>query len=167
MPKVSQSGRIHLHDCLRANKSLACHGIECRVPFLDRNVVNYAMRYLDPSEDDYSTKEILRKDFHLFLPEFVIRRRKEQFSDGVGNEWIDGLKKHSEMVYPDISDAEKRYPYQTPQTAEAYLYRTIFQELFGNESEETVFYSMRLAPVPRKGEDNGMMVLPTIHRRNN
>lgn len=139
---ITKMERLHLHDCLRANKSLACHGIECRVPFLDKNVVNYAMRVLDPSEKiTIPTKRLLRKEFELYLPKNVIERQKEQFSDGVGNKWIDALKIHAKNIYPDISNAAKQYPFQTPKTQEAYLYRCIFNELFGEKAEETVFYS--------------------------
>ncbi len=107
-----------------------------------KDVVNYAMRVLNPSEKiTIPTKQLLRNEFELYLPKDVIQKAKEQFSDGVGNKWIDALKIHAKNTHPDISDASKRYPYQTPQTHEAYMYRTIFNELFGKEGEETVFYS--------------------------
>lgn len=139
---ITKMERLHYHDCLRANKSLACHGIECRVPFLDRDVVNYAMRTLDPQEKITTpTKLLLRKDFAMVLPKTIAYREKEQFSDGVGDEWILGLKRYARICCPSIEDAEKRFPFQTPKSREAYLYRSIFDEFFGKKGEETVFYT--------------------------
>ena len=140
---VTKMERLHYHDCLRANKSMACHGIECRVPFLDKAVVNYAMRTLDPSEKmTVPTKKLLRDDFKDFLPKTLATRVKEQFSDGVGDRWIEGLKEHAELTYTEDRDTwHKRFPFQTPQTREAFMYRSIFSELFGSCGEETVYYS--------------------------
>ena len=75
------------------------------------------------------------------MPECLLKRKKEQFSDGVGSEWIDSLKEHAEKTVHNFDKAETLYPFQTPKTKEAFLYREIFTELFGKEGEKTVYYS--------------------------
>jgi len=127
---------LHLYDCLRANKSMAAWGVEARVPFLDREFIDVAMA-LDPEakrvrlEDNGRAieKRILREAFAGYLPEEILWRQKEQFSDGVGYEWIDSLRDHAEQEVSDqqLSRAASRFPHNTPQTKEAYLYRRIFE----------------------------------------
>jgi asparagine synthase (glutamine-hydrolysing) len=146
---VTKMERLHYHDCMRANKTMACHGIECRVPFLDKDLVQFAMHEMDPRyklsgthpDGPRDTKWILRDEFKHYLPEELLYRKKEQFSDGVGSKWIDALKAHAESVVYDFDKAVNMYPYQTPQTKEAFLYRSIFYELFGKIPEKTVLYS--------------------------
>ena len=147
---VRKMNNLHYHDCLRANKSLAAHGIECRVPFLDKYFVNYCMNMLDPTEkmskthphEEKQEKWLLRDAFKLQLPHQITNREKVQFSDGVGNEWIDGLKEYADKCITDdqMSKAERTYPFQTPTTKEAYLYRQIFTKKFKHEADATVLY---------------------------
>ena len=132
---VRKVSRLHLYDCLRANKSMAAWGVEARVPFLDLEFLNVAMsmnpvdKMVRPGKIE---KQILRDTFADLLPQSVVRRQKEQFSDGVGYGWIDALKDHAAER---ISDAEMetvryRFPHNTPDTKEAYFYRSIFEEHF-------------------------------------
>ncbi len=131
--------KLHQYDCLRANKSLAAWGIEGRVPFLDKEFMDVAMR-LNP-QDKMITKErmekwMLRKAFAPYLPESVAWRQKEQFSDGVGYNWIDTLK---EMVNKQVTDemlanAKYRFPIQTPMTKEEFYYRSIFASHFPSDA---------------------------------
>jgi asparagine synthase (glutamine-hydrolysing) len=142
---VRKLDKLHLYDCLRANKSLAAWGVEGRVPFLDKEFLDVAMR-LNP-EDKLSglkrrmEKWILRKAFEDMLPESVAWRQKEQFSDGVGYSWIDTLK---EIASSQISDeqfakAAERFPINPPLSKEEYHYREIYEELFPSDSAaETV-----------------------------
>lgn len=132
---------LYQFDCLRANKSTMAWGVEARVPFLDRGFLDVAMA-IDPKEKmiDKSNgrieKFILRKAFDTpdqpYLPADVLWRQKEQFSDGVGYSWIDGLKAHADEVVTDqqLAAAQHRYPDNTPRTKEAYLYRSIFEGHF-------------------------------------
>jgi asparagine synthase (glutamine-hydrolysing) len=132
---VRKLDRLHAYDCLRANKSMAAWGVEARVPFLDLAFLDTAMN-LDPARKmvgpDGVEKRILREAFHDHLPEVVLHRQKEQFSDGVGYEWIDALKDHaaSRVSDRDMENAHFRFPRNTPDSKEAYLYRSIFDELF-------------------------------------
>ncbi len=132
---VRKISRLHLYDCLRANKSLAAWGVEGRVPFLDREFLDVAMG-LDPAVkmagNGHMEKWILRKAFEDLLPESITWRQKEQFSDGVGYGWIDTLKKTAaEMVTDEMmASARYRFPVNTPQSKEEYHYRTIFSEFF-------------------------------------
>jgi asparagine synthase (glutamine-hydrolysing) len=137
---VRKLDKLHLYDCLRANKSLAAWGVEGRVPFLDKEFLDVAMR-LNP-DDKLSglkgrmEKWILRKAFEDMLPESVAWRQKEQFSDGVGYNWIDTLK---EIASSQISDeqftkAAERFPINPPISKEEYHYRTIYEELFPSDS---------------------------------
>ncbi len=136
---VRKLSMLSKYDCLRANKSLAAWGVEGRVPFLDKEFMDVAMR-LNP-EDKMCTggkieKHILRKAFEDYLPPEVAWRQKEQFSDGVGYNWIDTLKEVAEASVSAVQmeNAHYRFPINTPVTKEAYYYRTIFQEFFPLDS---------------------------------
>jgi len=132
---VRKIDRLHLFDCLRANKSMAAWGVEARVPFLDLAFLEVAMN-LDPAEKLVGAggieKRILREAFADHLPEVVLKRQKEQFSDGVGYGWIDALKDHAaaRVSDRDMENAQYRFPVNTPDTREGYFYRTIFEEHF-------------------------------------
>ena len=136
---VRKISKLHLYDCLRANKSLAAWGVEGRVPFLDRQFLEVAMR-LNPEDkmarNGRIEKWILRKAFEDILPESVIWRQKEQFSDGVGYSWIDTLKDIANQKVTDaqMKTAKYRFPVNPPLTKEEYLYRSIFSEHFPSES---------------------------------
>ncbi|HRT90819.1 MAG TPA: asparagine synthase B [Bacteroidales bacterium] len=136
---VRKLNKLHLYDCLRANKSLAAWGIEGRVPFLDKEFLDVAMS-LNPSDkmagNGRLEKHILRKAFEDILPASVVWRQKEQFSDGVGYNWIDTLKEMANQKVTDrqMSTAKFRFPVNPPLTKEEYLYRSIFSEHFPSES---------------------------------
>lgn len=136
---VRKLGKLYLYDCLRANKSLSAWGVEGRVPFLDKEFLDIAMR-TNPSAKmcpgSTMEKRIVREAFSDMLPEQVAWRQKEQFSDGVGYSWIDTLKKiTSEMVSDEqMEHAAERFPVNTPLCKEEYYYRTIFEEHFPSES---------------------------------
>jgi asparagine synthase (glutamine-hydrolysing) len=131
--------KLHMYDCLRANKALAAWGVEGRVPFLDKEFMDVAMR-LNP-KDKMITKErmekwVIRKAFEDYLPDSIVWRQKEQFSDGVGYSWIDSLK---EMVDKEVSDeqlknAKFRFTINPPMSKEEYYYRSIFSEHFPSDS---------------------------------
>ncbi|MDR2765402.1 MAG: asparagine synthase B [Tannerella sp.] len=131
--------KLYLYDCLRANKSLAAWGIEGRVPFLDKEFLDVAMR-LNPESKmapgKVIEKKILREAFEDLLPASVVWRQKEQFSDGVGYNWIDTLKAVAESEVSDeqMAHAAARFPIHTPQNKEEYRYRSIFEEYFPSES---------------------------------
>lgn len=136
---VRKLDKLHQYDCLRANKSLAAWGIEGRVPFLDKEFIDVAMR-LNPKDKmidgERMEKWVLRKAFEDLLPESVAWRQKEQFSDGVGYSWIDTLK---ELVDSQVSDeqmanAQYRFPIQTPTSKEEFYYRSIFEEHFPSDT---------------------------------
>ena len=136
---VRKLDKLHMYDCLRANKSLMAWGIEGRVPFLDKEFIDVAMR-LNPQDKmingERMEKWIIRKAFEDMLPESVAWRQKEQFSDGVGYSWIDTLK---EVVDKEVSDeqlanAKFRFPIQTPQNKEEFYYRSIFEEHFPSDA---------------------------------
>ena len=136
---VRKLEKLHMYDCLRANKSLAAWGIEGRVPFLDKEFMDVAMR-INPKDKmingERMEKWVVRKAFEDILPESVAWRQKEQFSDGVGYSWIDTLK---EVVENEISDdqmknAHFRFPIQTPLNKEEFYYRTIFESHFPSEA---------------------------------
>ena len=126
---------LNMFDCARANKSLAAWGVEGRVPFLDKEFIDVAMR-LNPADkmcgNGKMEKHILRECFEHYLPESIAWRQKEQFSDGVGYSWIDTLKEVAEQKVTDqqMETAQYRFPYNTPTTKEGYVYREIFEELF-------------------------------------
>ena len=131
--------KLHMYDCLRANKSLAAWGVEGRVPFLDKEFIDVAMR-LNPEDkliqNGRIEKWVVRKAFEDYLPKEVAWRQKEQFSDGVGYSWIDTLK---ELTNDRISDdqlenAKFRFPIHPPMSKEEYYYRTIFEEHFPSDS---------------------------------
>ncbi|HAX15056.1 MAG: asparagine synthase B [Leeuwenhoekiella sp.] len=136
---VRKLSKLHMYDCLRANKSLAAWGIEGRVPFLDKEFMDVAMS-INPQDKmingERMEKWVLRKAFESYLPESVAWRQKEQFSDGVGYSWIDTLK---ELVNEKISDeqlanAKFKFPIQTPTNKEEYYYRSIFAEHFPSDA---------------------------------
>ncbi|RXG22631.1 asparagine synthase B [Leeuwenhoekiella aequorea] len=136
---VRKLGKLHMYDCLRANKSLAAWGIEGRVPFLDKEFMDVAMR-INPQDKmingERMEKWVLRKAFESYLPESVAWRQKEQFSDGVGYSWIDTLK---EVVNEKVSDeqlanAKYKFPIQTPTNKEEYYYRSIFTDHFPSDA---------------------------------
>lgn len=136
---VRKLEKLHMYDCLRANKSLAAWGIEGRVPFLDKEFMDVAMR-LNP-QDKMITKErmekwVVRKAFEDYLPESVAWRQKEQFSDGVGYSWIDTLKEvvAQEVTDEQMANAHFRFPIQTPNTKEEYYYRSIFESHFPSDA---------------------------------
>ena len=136
---VRKIGKLHLYDCLRANKSLSAWGVEGRVPFLDKEFIDVAMR-TNPSAKmcpgDTIEKRIVREAFADMLPEAVVWRQKEQFSDGVGYSWIDTLKPMTESPVSDeqMAHAAERFPINTPRNKEEYYYRSIFAEHFPSDS---------------------------------
>ena len=136
---VRKLSKLHLYDCLRANKSLASWGVEGRVPFLDKEFMDVAMR-LNPADkmagNGKIEKHILRQAFEDYLPSEIAWRQKEQFSDGVGYNWIDTLKEiASEKVTDEqMENVATRFPIQPPMTKEEYHYRSIYSELFPSDS---------------------------------
>ncbi len=136
---VRKLNKLHLYDCLRANKSLAAWGVEGRVPFLDKEFLDVAMQ-INPKDkmtgNGKIEKQILRDIFSDYLPENIVKRQKEQFSDGVGYLWIDSLK---ELTAEKVSDeqmqnAKFKFPVNTPRSKEEYYYRSIFEEHFPSNS---------------------------------
>jgi len=131
--------KLHMFDCLRANKSMAAWGVEARVPFLDKEFVDIAMR-VNPEQkmckDGKIEKHIVRSAFDGYLPDEVLWRQKEQFSDGVGYSWIDSLKEfvETQVSDQDLANAAFRFPINTPDSKEAYYYRTIFESHFPGEA---------------------------------
>lgn len=136
---VRKLGKLHQYDCLRANKSLAAWGVEGRVPFLDKEFLDVAMR-LNPKDkmagNGKVEKYILRKAFEDYLPREVAWRQKEQFSDGVGYNWIDTLKIIASETVTDeqMANVKYRFPINPPLTKEEYVYRSIYSELFPSDS---------------------------------
>lgn len=136
---VRKISKLHLYDCLRANKSLSAWGVEGRVPFLDKDFLDIAMR-LNPAAKmcpgAVPEKKILREAFEELLPESVAWRQKEQFSDGVGYSWIDTLKEITVAAVSDeeMAHAAQRFPINPPRNKEEYYYRSIFEEYFPSES---------------------------------
>jgi len=136
---VRKLDKLHLYDCLRANKSLASWGVEGRVPFLDKKFMDVAMR-LNPKDkmagNGKMEKWILRKAFENYLPESVAWRQKEQFSDGVGYNWIDTLKELTSSMVSDeqMAHVNEAFPINPPMNKEEYYYRTIFTDHFPSES---------------------------------
>jgi asparagine synthase (glutamine-hydrolysing) len=133
---------LHLSDCLRANKSTLAWGVELRVPFLDTNFVNYAMN-IRPEERMITKKNqsiekyILRAAFaDGYLPDEVLWRQKEQFSDGVGYSWINSIRSvaSSHISDEEFELASKLYPVNTPISKEGFYYRKIFQEMFPHQT---------------------------------
>ena len=153
---VRKTARLHQWDVLRANKATMAHGLEARVPFLDKEVLEMIMN-IDPQEKMCSMAErpdgvhpkmekyLLRKAFDVpedpYLPEEVLWRQKEQFSDGVGYDWVDGLKNYAESVITDMefSLRHERFPDETPQTKEYYFLRSMFEKYYpGQHAVETI-----------------------------
>ena len=136
---VRKLSKLYLYDCLRANKSLSAWGVEGRVPFLDKEFLDVAMR-LNPkakmAPGKVIEKKIVREAFADMLPESVAWRQKEQFSDGVGYSWIDTLKAITATAISDeqMAKAADRFPVNTPQNKEEYYYRSIFEEHFPSAS---------------------------------
>ncbi|MCG7535939.1 asparagine synthase B [Pseudoalteromonas sp. OOF1S-7] len=131
--------KLHMFDCLRANKSMAAWGVEARVPFLDKEFVDVAMR----TNPEYKMckkgrieKHIIREAFDGYLPDDVLWRQKEQFSDGVGYSWIDSLKEYVDEKVSDqeLASAGYRFPINTPDSKEAYYYRCIFESHFPGDA---------------------------------
>jgi asparagine synthase (glutamine-hydrolysing) len=131
--------KLNLYDCLRANKSLAAWGVEGRVPFLDKEFIDVAMR-MNPqakmASKEKMEKWVVRKAFEDILPASVAWRQKEQFSDGVGYGWIDTLKQIAKDKISDemMENANFRFTVNTPRSKEEYLYRTIFEEHFPSDA---------------------------------
>lgn len=137
---VRKLNRLHLYDCLRANKAMAAWGVEARVPFLDREFIDVAMG-IDPAlkmarpgphGNARIEKQLLRAAFQDLLPDEIVWRQKEQFSDGVGYGWIDALKSHASKLVSEqqMLTARERFPYHPPESREAYYYRDVFQRHF-------------------------------------
>ncbi|GHH51674.1 asparagine synthase B [[Pseudomonas] boreopolis] len=137
---VRKLDALNNYDCLRANKSMMAWGVEPRVPFLDREFLDVAMRMdakykmIDKAGEGPQRMEkgVLREAFDGYLPESILWRQKEQFSDGVGYGWIDGLKAYAEAHVSDrvLAAADKRFPVNPPQTKEAYYYRSLFEQFY-------------------------------------
>ena len=136
---VRKIKKLHLYDCLRANKSLSAWGVEGRVPFLDKEFLDVAMR-INPadkmSKNERIEKWVLRKAFEDIIPESIAWRQKEQFSDGVGYSWIDSLKALTASQVTDemMRNAKHRFPVNTPMNKEEYFYRSIFEECFPSQT---------------------------------
>jgi asparagine synthase (glutamine-hydrolysing) len=153
---IRKISRLHLYDCLRANKSLCAWGVEGRVPFLDKEFMDVAMslnprlkmvvneqngnakyiKGLNSVKNPGMEKWILRKAFEDMLPEEIAWRQKEQFSDGVGYSWIDTLKDVTSKAVTDaeMSRAAQRFPINPPRNKEEYYYRCIFEECFPSQT---------------------------------
>ncbi|EJK52637.1 hypothetical protein THAOC_28062 [Thalassiosira oceanica] len=150
---VDKISRLHMYDCLRCNKAMSAWGVEPRTPFLDADFLQVAMN-IDPKdkmivkgpgvskEDTRIEKYAIRKAFDTpddpYLPDDILWRQKEQFSDGVGYGWVDSLKEVAEREVSDqmFANAANRYPHNTPTTKEGFRYRMIFEELFPGEAAE-------------------------------
>jgi asparagine synthase (glutamine-hydrolysing) len=136
---VRKLDALHAYDCLRANKAMMAWGVEARVPFLDLEFIDVAMG-MDATHKmagaGRTEKHVLREAFEGALPKEILWRQKEQFSDGVGYGWIDGLKAHADDSVSDheFSAAAARFPFNTPATREAYLYRRIFEQFYPGEA---------------------------------
>ncbi len=136
---VRKLSKLHLYDCLRANKSLSAWGVEGRVPFLDKEFLDVAMRTNPKAKMCPGTtmeKRIVREAFADMLPDEIVWRQKEQFSDGVGYSWIDTLKQITAEAVSDeqMAHAAERFPINPPKNKEEYYYRSIFAEHFPSES---------------------------------
>lgn len=136
---VRKLSKLYLYDCLRANKSLAAWGVEGRVPFLDKEFLDVAMNLrpdLKMCPGKKLEKQVLRQAFSDYLPEDIVWRQKEQFSDGVGYSWIDTLKAYTASQVSDeqMAHAAERFPINPPMNKEEYYYRSIFAEHFPSDS---------------------------------
>jgi asparagine synthase (glutamine-hydrolysing) len=136
---VRKLSKLHQYDCLRANKSLAAWGVEGRVPFLDKEFMDIAMR-LNPKDkmagNGKIEKWILRKAFEDYLPQSIVWRQKEQFSDGVGYSWIDTLRAMTSRLVSDeqMAHAKDTFPINPPMSKEEYYYRSIYSDYFPSAS---------------------------------
>lgn len=136
---IRKLSKLYLYDCLRANKALCAWGVEGRVPFLDKEFLDVAMR-INPADKmcpgKTIEKKVVREAFADMLPESVAWRQKEQFSDGVGYSWIDTLKEYTSQTVSDeqMAHAAERFPINTPMNKEEYFYRSIFAEYFPSDS---------------------------------
>ncbi len=136
---IRKLSKLYLYDCLRANKALCAWGVEGRVPFLDKEFLDVAMR-INPADKmcpgKTIEKKVVRDAFADLLPESVAWRQKEQFSDGVGYSWIDTLKEYTSQAVSDeqMAHAAERFPINTPMNKEEYFYRSIFSEYFPSDS---------------------------------
>lgn len=136
---VRKLSKLYMYDCLRANKSLSAWGVEGRVPFLDKEFLDVAMRTNPEAKmcpGKTIEKRIVREAFANMLPDEVAWRQKEQFSDGVGYSWIDTLKKITSDQVSDeqMAHAAERFPINPPRNKEEYYYRSIFAEHFPSDS---------------------------------
>jgi asparagine synthase (glutamine-hydrolysing) len=136
---VRKLDALHQFDCLRANKSMMAWGVEARVPFLDTEFLDVAMRMDAQAKmagGGRIEKAVLREAFEGHLPDSILWRQKEQFSDGVGYGWIDALKGHAERQVSDaaLATAPQRFAVNPPQSKEAYLYRCLFERHFRGEA---------------------------------
>jgi asparagine synthase (glutamine-hydrolysing) len=142
---VRKLSMLHLYDCLRANKAMMAWGVEARVPFLDPEFMDVAMsidpkfkmiKKGGPAAEQGMEKHILRAAFDGWIPDEILWRQKEQFSDGVGYSWIDSIKAFAEKEISDsaMANARYRFPEKTPPTKEAYWFRSIYEERFKNPS---------------------------------
>lgn len=151
---VRKLSKLYLYDCLRANKALSAWGVEGRVPFLDYEFMDVAMR-LNPKDkmagrlnENKMEKWVVRKAFEDIIPQEIAWRQKEQFSDGVGYSWIDTLKKITSERVTDqmMEEAADRFPVNTPMNKEEYYYRTIFEQHFpSNTAARTVPHEASVA----------------------
>jgi len=136
---VRKLGALHQYDCLRANKAMMAWGVEARVPFLDLEFLDLAMSFDSAHKmagEGRIEKAVLREAFEGALPHEILWRQKEQFSDGVGYGWIDGLKAQAEGYVSDamFAQAALRFPVNPPQTKEAYWYRELFEREFPGDA---------------------------------
>lgn len=151
---VRKLSKLYLYDCLRANKALSAWGVEGRVPFLDKEFMDVAMR-LNPADkipgklaNGRMEKWVVRKAFEDIIPQEIAWRQKEQFSDGVGYSWIDTLKKITSERVTDqmMEEAADRFPVNTPMNKEEYYYRSIFEQHFpSNTAARTVPHEASVA----------------------
>jgi asparagine synthase (glutamine-hydrolysing) len=136
---VRKLSKLHFYDCLRANKSLCAWGVEGRVPFLDKEFLDVAMRTNPEAKmcpGPTIEKRIVREAFADMLPAEIVWRQKEQFSDGVGYAWIDTLKRITSEAVSDeqMARAAEQFPVNPPLNKEEYYYRSIFAEHFPSDS---------------------------------
>lgn len=136
---IRKLDRLHWYDCLRANKAMAAWGVEARVPFLDKEFLDVAMSIAPSAKLAVAgkmEKHVLREAFVEDLPDAIVWRQKEQFSDGVGYDWIDTLRSHTEAEVSDraMTSAAVRFPFNTPPTKESYFYRSIFYDHFPHDA---------------------------------
>lgn len=154
---VKLVSQVHLFDCLRANKTCMANSIEPRVPFTDPSFVKYILRIPPKFKtfgklNNYKTieKQLLRDAFNvldsngqIYLPNDILMRRKEAFSDGIStfdNEknvnWIDSIIEYCENKYGTIAFhiKKEKYVYNKPNTKEKLWYRELFCELFNKNA---------------------------------